>query len=356
MLGLSTEESVIAAIHALLKEHDDPSVPLPSTRKLGQLLGFSHVTVSKALRQMGDEGELWRNENGRYYPKSARLLFDAPKPVTCFFRSISAWASWYSRLVQGIGLACEEANRGLLMLPASSLIQQDASDAVPQVLGVEEQCKLLESLLLRTQDEPGRLILDDLWDDRALTACADQLAGARVLLRACPVPGIGSVAPDFAQGALLALSHLLAQGYERVVVVRPFSGKVIDAMVEAFEEAVEGVNLDAAHFTIIDSDQGGDTAQVVARLCSAKERTGVYCAEENFAVALYQGLTAAGVDIPGKIALLAGWGTGEAARLGLSSLKIDLQHLGMLAVSLENPALHPFRPVTNFTLHRGISS
>lgn len=357
MLAVSTEENISEAILARLAGYDDPSVPLPSTRALGKLLGLSHMTVAKALRQMSERGELWRSETGRYYPKSARFIFDAPKPVVCFLRNISAWAGWYAQLMEGIGQACEQTGRGLLLHPVGSLLEQPAADSAPVVLPVEAQIKLLDNLLLRTQAEGEGLILDDLWDDRALAAHAERLAGARVLLRPCSVPGLRSVMPNFSQGALLALSHLLARGFEKVWIIRPFAGEVIDAVVTAFEEAADSVGADAARFEVIDGTcGGGDAAQIVKRLQREKGRVGIYCAEENFAVSLFNRLQAAGVAIPQKAGLVAGWGTVAVGQMGLSSLKLDLRHLGLLAVTQEAAALHPFRPVVDFSLHSGVST
>lgn len=356
MLSVSTEENISEEILSRLAGYDDPSVPLPSTRTLGKLLGLSHMTVAKALRQMSDRGQLWRSETGRYYPKSAQLIFDAPKPVLCFLRNISAWAGWYAHLMEGIGQACEQSGRGLLIHPVGSLLEQPSADAIPQILPVDEQAKLLETLLLRSRENGGRLILDDLWDDRALAQHAEALAGARVLLRPCAVPHLHSITPNFTQGALLALSHLLARGFEKIWIIRPFAGEVIDAVVSAFEEAADSVGADAARFEVIDGTRETDTAHMIQRLRAQKKRVGIYCAEENFAVRLFNELLAAGVRVPQEAGLIAGWGTVSANHLGLSSLRLDLRHLGMLAVNLEDSALHPFRPVIDFTLHSGIST
>lgn len=356
MLAVSTEENISEEIMARLAGYEDPSVPLPSTRALGKLLGLSHMTVAKALRQMSERGELWRSETGRYYPKSARFIFDSPKPVVCLLRNISAWAGWYSHLMEGIGQACEQSGRGLLIHPVGALLEQPAADAAPEVLSVAEQTRLLEQMLLRIQDSGERLILDDLWDDRALAAHADRLVGARMLLRPCAVPHLHSVMPNYAQGALLVLSHLLARGFEKLWIIRPFAGEVIDTVVAAFEEAADSVGADASRFEVIDGTRGADTQQIVKRLRQEKGRVGVYCAEENFAVSLFNGLQSAGVRVPESVGLVAGWGTVAANQLGLSSLKLDLRLLGMLAVNLEDSALHPFRPVVDFSLHSGIST
>ncbi len=356
MVTTNAEESICEAVQELLKEHADPSVPLPSTRKLGKLLNHSHVTVSKALLQMSDAGELWRSETGRYYPQAARLIFDSPKPVACFVRSISAWASWYSQLMTGIGTACERAERALLVQSASNLILQDASDSIPTILSVAQQRELLDQFLTITQANRGLLILDDLWDDEALAPLAPRLKGARMLLRQSTVPGIESIVPDYAQAALLGISHLLAQGYDKVRVLYPFQVKAIDAMVDAFSQAANQIGLNKSNFEIIHPGPDGDTSELAAQLKAGPERVGVFCAEENFAVSLYHSLCQAGVSMPEQVGLIAGWGTGEAERLGLSSLRIDLQQLGVLAVELDSAAARTFRPASGFTLHKGIST
>lgn len=356
MLPVATEKSISDAILARLHGYEDPSVPLPSTRTLGKLLGTSHVTVAKVLRQMSEQGQLWRSETGRYYPSAAEFIFDAPPPVTCFLRNISAWAGWYTQLMEGMGRACEQSGRGLLLHPIGSLLEQPTPEALPVVLPWQEQVNLLDNLLLRTQDSGQSLILDDLWDDRALAAHADKLQGARILLRPCQLPQIRSVMPNFTQGALLALSHLLARGFEKIWIVRPFPGEVVDAVTNAFEEAAESIGAESLQLEILDETHGADTAGVIRRLRGQKQRIGIYCVEENFAIALFNALNSAGVKVPQQAGLMAGWGTVSAKHLGLSSLKLDLHHLGSLAVSLEDSALHPFRPVIDFSLHAGIST
>src|SRR5690606_11970373 len=98
-----------------------------------------------ALRLMSDRGDLWRSDNGRYYPKTARFIFEAPKPVTCFLRSINAWAGWYPQLMQGIGLACEQSDSGLLIHPVSTLFDQAAAHTAPRIASHAQQRELMES-------------------------------------------------------------------------------------------------------------------------------------------------------------------------------------------------------------------
>lgn len=356
MLSTHTEETVNEEILARLSGYQDPSTPLPSTRDLGKVLGLSHVTVSKALRVMSDRGDLWRSENGRYYPKSARFIFDAPKPVVCFLRSISTWAGCYAELMEGIGQACEETGRGMLLHSAGALLDQPSALTSPRVLPIDEQINLLESLILRAQVNGQRLILDDLWDDRALAAHAAKLEGARVLLRPCSVPELDSLSPNYAQGALLALSHLMARGYEKIWLVRPFRGEVMDTMIAAFEEAAQSIGIHANALEVVEGGPDGTPAHVLRRLRHEKKRVGIYCTEENFSIDLYHALQSEGVAIPEKVGLMAGWGTVNVNSLGLSSLKIDLRHLGALAVNLDDAALTPWRPLVDFSLHTASST
>tara|TARA_R100000027_G_scaffold61790_2_gene53433 strand:- start:15694 stop:16800 length:1107 start_codon:yes stop_codon:yes gene_type:complete len=343
MAGLVSESNLQEELLEIVSKHHDPQKPLPSTRKLADHFGVSHVTVAKALLTLSERGAMFKGENGRYFSNRMPPPSELSKPVTCFLRSINSWAGWYPELMEGIGRACEESGRGLLIYPVSQLLEQEAPDIVPTLLADDRQRELLKALLLRASPDGGRLILDDLWSDAVLEEFSDELDGARVLLRSCSVSGLVEIVPNFSQGAFLAFTHLLGCGFEKIWVVRPFSGVgAIDESIEAFEAVFRASGIDHSRFRVIDIDRDNGLAHLAGKLGKESGRIGVYCPEENFALSLYRELENFGIQVPQSVGLLAGWGTGAIASKGLSALHLDLKALGRIAVEGDEASMVPF--------------
>lgn len=309
--------------------------PLPTTRELGERLGKSHVTVSRVLRKMAEEGRLWQAHSGRFYAAAAEAQLSRPRPVGCLVRSMSGWAAWYERIMTGVSLGCEAEERGILVHPVANMVVQSAPDAPASFLRASEQRKVMERYLQRHEGSEQKLLLDDTWSDAVLRKYADQLPPARLLLRTSPVDAIPSLHPNFPQGAMLGLSHLLGLGWKRIIFVQPYKDYATTRELEtAFAAAVGAIGDVGLDFEVFESDGSERFGELVKRLKpKAAEGTALVCPEDNFSVALLAALREAGIDIPGKVALLGGMGTRILTDAGVSRLSVDFVELGRRAVT-----------------------
>lgn len=313
----------------------DLMTPLPTTRELGERFGVSHVTVSRILRKLADAGTLWQAHSGRFYAAEAEAQLSRPRPVGCLVRSLSGWAVWYERIMTGVSLGCEMEERGILVHPVADLVQQAAPDAPASFMGKSAQRKVMERYIHRHVGSEQKLLLDDNWSDAVLREYADRLPPARLLLRSSLVAEIPSIHPDFPQGAMLGLSHLLGLGYKKICFVQPYkSYATTDEFERAFTAAIQSIGDVGVEYEVFRSDGTENFGKLSRRLkTKAAQGTAVLCPEDNFAVALLARLREAGVDVPGRVALLAAMGTEILERAGVSRLSVDFVELGRRAVT-----------------------
>ncbi len=312
----------------------DALTPLPTTRDLGERFGVSHVTVSRILRKMAEEGRLWQAHSGRYFPAEAEAQLSRPRPVGCLVRGMSGWAAWYDRIMTGISLGCEAEERGILVHPVADMVVQAAPDAPASFLSKRRQREVMERYIRRHAGAEQKLLLDDTWSDDVLRAYAEQLPPARLLLRTSPIERIPSLHADFAQGAMLGLSHLLGLGWRKILFVQPYGNYPTTREFErAFLAAFRAIGDVGLKFEVFNSD-GAKRFGELARSLSATqaEATALVCPEDNFSVSLLSALRAAGLEVPRKIALLGAMGTSILADAGISRLSVDFVELGRRAV------------------------
>lgn len=330
---IGTRKELEADILRLLRKTDTVTTPLPTTRELGERFNLSHVTVARVMKRMVEDKLLWQSKGGRFYSPEAEALLARPQPVGCLIRGINAWASWYPHLMGGVSDTCEGSGRGMLIHPVNVLLKQERPDARPGYASPKEQQAALQTYMRVHASECAITILDDLWDDEVLARYASEMPSPRMLLRVCAVEGVESAYPDYEQGALLAVSHFLSRGYEKVIVARPFRGYgTVDQIVAAFEKTSSVLG-------------GGDTVKVVEldgnpknltwlkAIARSHKRVGIFCPEDNFSVALHENIVAAGYRIPEDVGILAGLGSEMVSDRGFSSLSVNFEQLGRLAAS-----------------------
>lgn len=327
---MSLENSIVKELKS-----GDVLAPLPTTRELGERYGVSHVSVSRILRKMADEGRLWQAHSGRFYAAEAEAQLSHPRPVGCLVRSLSGWAAWYERIMTGVSFGCEAEERAILVHPVADMVVQAAPDAPASFLRASEQRKVMERYIRRHAGSEQKLLLDDAWSDAVLRKYADRLPSARLLLRPSPVAAIPSLHPNFPQGAMLGLSHLLGLGHKKIIFVQPYKDYATTREFEAaFTDAVESIGEVGLEYEVFQSEGSARFGKLIKRLkTKAGEGTALVCPEDNFSVALLAALREAGIDVPGKVALLGGMGTRILAEAGISQLSVDFVELGRRAVT-----------------------
>ncbi|GAA2304514.1 LacI family DNA-binding transcriptional regulator [Nonomuraea roseoviolacea subsp. roseoviolacea] len=160
-----------------------------------------------------------------------------------------------------------------------------------------------------------------------------------------------SVAVDDVLGGRLAAEHLLAQGHRRLGFVG--GSWSISQVAERHKGAAQAVEAaartggqeeggaEAPSLTLIEVPSlsfasGRHAAEWLAAMPAPERPTALFCANDLLALGLMQGLTAAGVRIPGDVALI-GYDDidyAAAAAVPLSSIRQPRQELGRVAAEL----------------------
>lgn len=326
---MSLETQVLSA----LPSPDAALEPLPTTRALGDRFGVSHVTVSRVLRRLADEGKLWQADNGRFYHPRAADSLAKIRPVSCLVRSINGWAAWYQQIMKGVSLVCEEQDRGIFLNPISALIRQQSPVALATYASTEEQRETFEAYLKRNEERAEFVLLDDAWSDEILCDYGKRLVSPRMLLRPSPCPEIESFYPDYAQGSMLALSHLLGRGFKRFLFVQPYPNYQVPRHFQAvFQDAFASIGGIDARLEVFETLGSERFPALLAQLAASKERVALICPEDNFSVALLHALHEAAFDLPGKIGLLAAMGSPMLENAHLTRVVVDFCEIGQKAV------------------------
>jgi DNA-binding LacI/PurR family transcriptional regulator len=324
--------------------------PLPTTRELGERFGVANTTVFRALRALARAGEVWQHPtNGRYYPSSARLLVDRPKPIACLIRRLELGSELYRELLEGISAGCGAGQRTILLWHDDLLVNHPDPHEPPAFASLPQQRAILADFLARHGDTAGGFILDHVWSDEALAAHADRLRPAVLLYRASPLSALHNPAADFRAGAFMAIGHLLGRGFEQVIPTRPFVGDpAVDEFFTALQSVAVELNCQARVTEPARASTPAERSSLVQRLRRTSRRTALLCPEDNVAVLLLAALRETGIACPAQVGVLSVMGTDFATRAGLSCLRYDFRKLGRAAVEAltsTEPSRTSFEPV-----------
>jgi DNA-binding LacI/PurR family transcriptional regulator len=308
--------------------------PLPTTRELGERWSVANTTIYRVLQRLTEAGELWQHpSNGRYFPASARLLLNRPKPIACLLRRLELGSELYRELLEGISAGCGANGRTMLLWHDALLVNHADPQHPPVFATAEAQGAILHDFLARHGDSAGGFILDHVWSDTALRTHLGPQRPAVVLFRGCALESVGNVRADFRAGALKALGYLLGRGYETVVPTVPFDG---DPAVDEFAGALQAAAAELGCPERVDAPARASTpaerAALIKRLRHSRRRLALLCPEDNVATLLLSELREAGLSCPRDVGVLSVMGTDFATRAGLSCLRYDFRALGRAAV------------------------
>lgn len=308
--------------------------PLPTTRELGKRHRVASATAYRMLQKLTQEGTVWQHPtSGRFYPSSARVLLDRPKPVACVIRRLELDSEQYRELLEGISLGCGDLRRSMLLWHDQLLVNHPLPREAPVFASVAEQRAILEEFLDRHGEPAGGFILDHVWDDEALHDFRRRLQPAVILFRTCNVDGITSVRADFRSGAFKVLTHLLGRGYEYLIPIQPFAND--PAVAEFFAALNKAADETGCRDRISPPVMGStevERTSLVRQLTAAKRRTALICPEDNVATFIVGQLRAAGNECPARIGMFSAMGTDVATKSGLSCLRYDYRAMGKRAV------------------------
>jgi len=308
-------------------------IPLPTTRALGEKFGLSHGTAFRVLCRLEERKQVWREANGRFYPALARRVLGRPKPLAVVFRRMAAWSSLCREVMEGFTDECGQQERGVLLLFNKDLIVQPSPQSPPRVAPPRRQRELLQEMLLLHGESLGGMLFDELWSEDALEKTLPAGANSVTFYRSGRPGGIGSIGADFRTGALMALSHLLACGYEHIVLLNPFPhyepSRLFLAAAQAVYREIAGTNLPEER--IIPLFEPARRGAFLRKLASRKSRCGLICPEDNSSIFLAAELQARGIPLGTGHGLISVMGTSEALSAQVSAVRYDFRTMGKLA-------------------------
>ncbi len=130
-----------------------------------------------------------------------------------------------------------------------------------------------------------------------------------------PVPGVDAIGPDATQGALLVVDHLLdAHRHRSVALVTGETGaRTPGARELGWQQAVAGRGAEPGPVVRVPWDRPGGTDAARRLLALPELPTAVFATSDAQALGLLHGLRAAGVDVPGDVAVVGFDGTEDGA-------------------------------------------
>ena len=297
----------------------------PTIRDVAQHAGVSIATVSRALR---DSGSVRKDTRARVLEAAEALQFTPSRlgrqlaerrhaANGIVFPDLSG--PYYAEVVLGYEAVAAERERSVLILSTHG------RQTAPAM--VEDLATRCDGMVVMGRTVPDAVV-------ERLVARGMPV----VLLARPPIGEVDSVNADNRGSAVLLGRHVLDRGALRVTFVGApeASPDVADrwAGVQEAAAGAEGVELSVEHV----EGFGEDTGVAIARAALERGRgtlpDAFVCANDELALGLMATLSAAGVDVPGRV-MVTGWDDVMAARYaGLTTVRQPMRALGGTAARL----------------------
>ena len=320
----------------VLRQDAEALQPLPATRALGERFGVSHGTAFRLLGRLEREGKVWRHANGRFYPALAGRVLGRAKPLAVMLRRMQTWSSLCREVMEGFTDECGERDRPVLWFHNKNLLTQESSEGGVRIASARAQKAMLEEFRLFHGDTVGGVLFDEVWRDEAIRGIFPEEVPLVSFSRPSRLPEVGGVAGDSKAGALLAISHLLANGFEKIVLIDPLPDY---EAAEAFLRTAHEVYREVAGVALPKSQQVAlhDTAQrgsFLRKLGESKTRLGLICPEDNLSLALAADLRAARGGLARRHGLVSVMGTSVIAPGDVTCVRYDFRGMGRAAAEM----------------------
>lgn len=311
----------------------DVQKPLPTTREIGDRYHISNASVCRLLIRLDREGVIWRQDkNGRYFLNESRRLFERRKPYACLLRELQSWSRVYQGIMGGFSQAFGRDRASMLFVHNESLVRHADTAHPPAHAGAAAQRESLAEFFRHHTDEFQGILFDEVWLDEVLQEFSGQIANAVIVCRSTTVPGLSSVGADFDAGALLAIGHLYARGFDEIRIAVPFGASASVTLMTAAASraaALLGKPIEAKNICSVATP--AERYRFTARLKTATGRVGVFCLEDNMSLILREKFEAEGLACPAKVGLISAMGTELVVERRLSSLLVDFKKIGHAA-------------------------
>ncbi len=310
--------------------------PLEATRTLGERFEVSHGTVFRLFCRMEKDGRVWRHPNGRFYPSVAGRVLGKPQPVGVMLRKMATWSALSREVMEGFTEQCAKHDRPILLFHNKELLVQGTADSQPGIASLPQQKELLRDFFLLHGDAIGGVLFDELWSEEAIRKMLPKKLPAVTFYRPSEISGVGNVAADFRAGARLAINHLIAGGYDEIVLIEPFPDYApahgfLTAAQESYRK-ITGRRL-APEGQIPLFDPASQEA-FLHRAATSRVRIGIICPEDNLCQHLAGKLTAAGVTLGRDHGLLSVMGTSALTGKGITCVRYDFRKMGAMAADM----------------------
>jgi DNA-binding LacI/PurR family transcriptional regulator len=244
------------------------------------------------------------------------------------------WSTALQGIMDGVTRRSSHYKRGTLLVHSEQLLIQEGISAQPIYASPEAQYAILEDFYHRHAEHCEGVILDNIWEDAVVERLRDRLKRVVIVNRTTTLDFASSVHADFRLCAALAISHLLSRGFEDLFFVFSYEDCYVRQLREAVVETSQQVGAPLRKENFIYAPDAGAQQSLIERILGSRKRIGIYTPEDNWARLLLAELANRGVACPDKVGVLSGTGTRAAEEARMSSLQIDFERIGSLAVDL----------------------
>jgi DNA-binding LacI/PurR family transcriptional regulator len=228
---------------------------------------------------------------------------------------------FFAGVVRGIGVALAEADKQLVLLIAPAGRAGRPSSHVDDYLTRQHVDGVLLLSLHDDDSLPGRI------RDR----------GIPVVLGGGPRPGpdVGYVDNDNAEGARLAVAHLLKRGRSRIATIAgPADMTVGHDRLAGYRAAVRAAGANPLHVEYGDFSRPSGEAAMRALLERHPDLDAVFAANDLMAAGAMSVLREAGRSVPGDVAVVGFDDSDVAVSLGLTSVHQSADAMGRAMVEV----------------------
>ncbi len=334
---LSPSRALETWLRSEVKREDAAALkPLPATRALGERFKVSHGTAFRVLQRLEREGKAWRHPNGRFYPMLAGRVLGRTKPLAVMLRRMHAWSFLCKEIMDGFTDECSERDRPVLLFPHKGLLLQKAAEQTVQIAAPSAQRLLLKEFALLHGDAVGGVLFDEIWRDEVIDGIFPPDLPLASFSRPSRWSGVASVVPDYEAGALLAIGHLLASGYEKIVLIDPLPDYEPAKLFLKTALSVYGQlsQKTPARNDVVQWHRPDQRSRLIRRLIDDKTRVGLLCPEDNVSAALAASARDAGVKLGPRHGLVSVMGTRALAPGEITCMRYDFEAMGRVAASM----------------------
>lgn len=303
-----------------------PGTLIPSERELCQRFGVSNITVRRALRDLVQDGLIYRESGvGTFVAQTRRRRRFGLVVVGFRGESWRRRGRMFGDLIGGIGEIAWQHNALLSVVSV-----EDEGDLAEYIASVGREGQF-DGLLIRPIGdlEPGQVLVPE-----------GKGVPLVVIKRYHESDAWACTIPDDVRDAEMATAHVLAQGHRRVgAILGPAQQRLFRDRRLGYERALRRAGIEPApawcpHGKGFDTADGEEVARLLLGI--RPRLTALLVTGEMMAAGVYRAVSETGLRIPGDVAIVGFDESGETAHLHppMTSIGVPYHHLGREAARL----------------------